>query len=235
MHPVNETAPVERGGHGRAAPEVRANEASPVKRTRMSAEQRRESILAAAAEVFALTGYRAGKMSDVAARLGVSEPVVFQNFGSKAALFAAVLDRAAEDMRTHLHSQVGLHGSVLDLLAHVVDPVGIRHFHAPGAPGRLFADAATLTAEPGLAEHATGAIQAVAEHLADLIRCGQAEGGLRGDADPDSAAWLLLAIMSAQSFLTCAMPDRDRDRLENGVTALVLGALAPASDGPSPP
>jgi AcrR family transcriptional regulator len=201
--------------------------APPIKRTRMSAEQRRESILTAAAEVFAVTGYRDGKMSDVAARLGVSEPVVFQNFGSKAALFAAVLDRAAEDMRAHLHSLVGHHGSVLDLLAHVVDPASIRHVHAPGAPGRLFADAARLTSEPGLAEHATGAIQAVAEHLADLIRCGQAEGDLRADADPDAAAWLLLAIMSAQSILASAMPDQDRDRLEDGITALALQTLTP--------
>ena len=58
--------------------------------TRLPAAERRETILRAATEVFAQAGYRAGKVSDVAARVGVSEPVIFQNFGSKAALFAAV-------------------------------------------------------------------------------------------------------------------------------------------------
>ncbi|HEY2265019.1 MAG TPA: helix-turn-helix domain-containing protein, partial [Streptosporangiaceae bacterium] len=61
---------------------------SPPRRTRLNAAQRRESILAAAVEVFSAAGYRAGKVSDVAALVGVSEPVIFQNFGSKAALFA---------------------------------------------------------------------------------------------------------------------------------------------------
>lgn len=57
----------------------------------MPAAERRETILRAAAEVFAQAGYRAGKVSDVAARVGVTEPVIFQNFGSKAALFALAL------------------------------------------------------------------------------------------------------------------------------------------------
>src|SRR3954453_5120864 len=74
----------------------------PPRRTRLSAAQRRESILAAAAEVFSAAGYRAGKVSDVAARVGVSEPVIFQNFGSKAALFAAVVDRVAGDVQAEL-------------------------------------------------------------------------------------------------------------------------------------
>ena len=47
------------------------------RRTRMSAQDRRESILGAAAEVFAELGYLRGKTSAVAHKVGVSEPVVF--------------------------------------------------------------------------------------------------------------------------------------------------------------
>ena len=54
--------------------------------------------------MFAQTGYRAAKVSDVAARIGVSEPVIFQNFGSKAALFAAVVERAAAEVKASLTS-----------------------------------------------------------------------------------------------------------------------------------
>ena len=77
---------------------------APPRRTRLTAEQRRESILNAATEVFAAAGYRAAKVSDVAARIGVSEPVIFQNFGSKEALYAAVLDRAAHGIRGELQA-----------------------------------------------------------------------------------------------------------------------------------
>ena len=63
-------------------------------RTRVAAVERRETILRAAAEVFAEVGYRAGKASDIAVRVSVTEPVILQNFGSKAALFAAVIEHA---------------------------------------------------------------------------------------------------------------------------------------------
>lgn len=203
------------------------DETEPVKRTRLSAEQRRESILQAAIEVFAASGYRAGKVSDVAARVGVSEPVVFQNFGSKSALFAAVLDRVAGDMSEDFHALAHHHGSAVQMLAQLLDPVHVQRLHAPGARGALFADAATLTAEPDLSRHAKRAIRAIADHLAELIRRGQEAGDVRADADPAAAAWLVLSLMSAQPFRAAAMPEGER--LEEGVTALLLQALAPSS------
>lgn len=204
------------------------DETEPVKRTRLPAEQRRESILQAAIEVFAVSGYRAGKVSDVAARVGVSEPVVFQNFGSKSALFAAVLDRAAGDMSEEFHALAhDHHGSAAQMLAHLLDPVHIQRMHAPGAHGALFADAATLTAEPDLSEHAKRAIRAIADHLADLIREGQAAGDVRSDVDCAAVAWLVLSLMSSQPFRTAAMPDKGN--LEESVAALLLRALAPTA------
>src|SRR5215467_3430997 len=130
-------------------------------RIRLAAAERRETILRAAAEVFGQAGYRAGKVSDVAARVGVTEPVIFQNFGSKAALFAAVLERAAADVQASLDDLTAGFGSASGLLAHVLTglahgqpdqtstdpaarPVDAGH---PGARyGVLFADAATLAA-----------------------------------------------------------------------------------------
>jgi AcrR family transcriptional regulator len=201
------------------------DETEPVKRTRLSAEQRRESILQAAIEVFAATGYRAGKVSEVAARVGVSEPVVFQNFGSKSALFAAVLDRVAGDMSAEFSALAHHHhGSAAEMLADLLDPVHVQRLHAPGAHGALFADAATLTAEPDLSEHAKRAIRTIANHLAEVIRRSQASGEVRADVDADAAAWLVLSLMSAQPFRTAAMPEGEG--LEDSVTALALSALA---------
>ena len=207
-------------------------------RTRLPAAERRETILRAAAEVFAQAGYRAGKVSDVAARVGVTEPVIFQNFGSKAALFAAVLERAAAEVRVSLDDLAARFGSASGLLAHVLTPSahgqsgqattdpGAR----PGSPehpgaayGVLFADASALTAEPELTEPARKAFRAIATHLADLIQRAQADGGVRPDADPEAAAWLLLSVLSARGLRAAAMPAG----LEAAVTALALRALAP--------
>ena len=87
----------------------------------------------------------------------------------------------------------------------------------------LFADAAALTADPTLTGPARDAFRAVAGHLADLIRRAQAEGGIRADADPEAAAWLLLSVLSARRLRAAAMPDS----LEPEVTVLALQALAP--------
>ena len=203
-------------------------------RTRLTAGERRETILRAATEVFAQSGYRAGKVSEVAARVGVTEPVVFQNFGSKAALFAAVLERAAENVRTSLDDLPADPGSASALLAHVLDPAARSHpghadsphessSHAGAAYGVLFADALALTAEQELSEPAQRALRAVAAHLADVIQRAHAEGGVRRDADPEAAAWLLLSVLSARRLRSAAMPAR----LEPEVTALALGAVTP--------
>jgi AcrR family transcriptional regulator len=220
------------------------------RRTRLNAAQRRESILAAAVEVFSAAGYRAGKVSDVAALVGVSEPVIFQNFGSKAALFAAVVDRVAGDVRAELERLAGQPGSAAGLLAHALEPghphghqhgpggpAAGPHAHGPGGPaaglhthgfgahGVLFSDAFALIGEPELTEAARRAARTIADHLADLIRRGQADGDIRAGLDPEPAAWLLLSVLSTRAFRTAVAPEPDR--VEAGVTALALRLLAP--------
>jgi len=204
------------------------------RRTRLNAAQRRESILAAAVAVFSASGYRAGKVSDVAALVGVSEPVIFQNFGSKAALFAAVVDRVAGDVRAELERLAGRPGSAAGLLAHALEPGHPHSMHAHeqgfGAHGMLFSDAFALIGEPELTEAARRAARTIADHLADLIRRGQADGDISADLDPGPAAWLLLSVLSTRAFRTAVAPDPDR--VEDGVTALVLRILgaSPADD-----
>jgi AcrR family transcriptional regulator len=208
-----------------------ADRAASVRRTRLPAEQRRESILDAATEVFAEAGYRAGKVSEVAARVGVTEPVIFQNFGSKAALYTAVLDRVAGQVRAELRALAGRPGSAPDLLAHVLSSHPGTQPHGPEAHrGALFADAATLAADPALREPAREVASTLAGHLADVLRQGQADGTIRADADPSAGAWLLLSVLASRPFRTAAMPDRDR--CESGVAALALQALMPSA-GPA--
>jgi AcrR family transcriptional regulator len=210
----------------------RANKTRQPGRTRLRAEQRRASILDAATEVFASRGYRAGKVSDVAARVGVSEPVIFQNFGSKAALYAAVLDRVAGQIRSEMQALVEHYGSASDLLAHALDPSHGKRFRGPGSHGVLFADAATLTAEPELNEAAKRAVRTVADHLADLVRRGQADGDVQSDLDPEAAAWLLLSVLSTRSLRAAAMPDPHRR--ERRVSALALRAIVSRTPAPLP-
>lgn len=208
-----------------------ASDAGRARRTRLSAERRRETILEAATEVFAASGYRAGKVSDMAARIGVTEPVIFQNFGSKAALFAAVLDRLADDVHASLDALAGHHDSVASLLAHVLSPGDDPAFHAPGKHRTLFTDAAGLIADPEAGEAAARVARVLAGHLADLLRRGQADGSVRADVNPTAAAWLVLSVLSARPLRAGAMADPG---LEPDVAGLALRAVL-APDRAAPP
>lgn len=68
-------------------------------RKRLSAADRRALIEESASEVFAERGYRAGSIDEIARRAGVSAPVVYDHFPSKAALFRDLLERHFAELR----------------------------------------------------------------------------------------------------------------------------------------
>lgn len=65
-------------------------------RKRLPAAERRESILAAAAEVFGEHGYSAAKTDAIARLAGISQALVIRSFGSKEALFIATAERVVD-------------------------------------------------------------------------------------------------------------------------------------------
>ncbi|MGH3575894.1 MAG: TetR/AcrR family transcriptional regulator, partial [Pseudonocardiaceae bacterium] len=58
---------------------------------RMSRDERRAQLLAAATDVFVTNGYHATVMDDIAERAGVSKPVLYQHFPGKLELYLALL------------------------------------------------------------------------------------------------------------------------------------------------
>src|SRR5215471_18002608 len=64
--------------------------------TRLSKEERREAILDAAMEEFAKGGMDGTPVEAIAKRVGVSQPYLFQLFGTKKDLFIATVRRAFE-------------------------------------------------------------------------------------------------------------------------------------------
>src|SRR5579863_9938072 len=73
---------------------------------RLTAEQRRHQLFAVALELFALRGYRATTMDDIAERAGVTKPLLYQHFSSKRALYLELVDSIAQDLLTAIRSAV---------------------------------------------------------------------------------------------------------------------------------
>src|ERR1700684_4694821 len=62
----------------------------------LTAEQRRQQLVAVALELFAQRGYRSTTMDDIAEAAGVTKPLVYQHFSSKRALYLELVDSIAQ-------------------------------------------------------------------------------------------------------------------------------------------
>lgn len=98
---------------------------------RMSAEERRESVLDAAVAEFSKGGLAGTSTEAIAARAGISQPYLFRLFVSKKGLFIASLERAfAQIEQRFLEASEGLAGhAALDAMAEAYhDLIGNRDF-----------------------------------------------------------------------------------------------------------
>jgi AcrR family transcriptional regulator len=60
---------------------------------RMTGPQRREQLLEVGRKLFAEKGFEGTSVEEIAAKAGVSKPVVYEHFGGKEGLYAVVVDR----------------------------------------------------------------------------------------------------------------------------------------------
>ncbi|MGH2973357.1 MAG: TetR/AcrR family transcriptional regulator [Solirubrobacterales bacterium] len=65
----------------------------------MSAARRRETIEAAATELFSERGYRNASIEEIARRSGVTPPVLYDHFASKQELYRRLLERHFAELR----------------------------------------------------------------------------------------------------------------------------------------
>ena len=68
---------------------------------RMARKDREAQLLDIAEEVFAEKGFQETTVEEIAARAGITKPVIYDHFGSKHALLVASMTRAREELRDH--------------------------------------------------------------------------------------------------------------------------------------
>ena len=73
-------------------------------RVRMSGQERREQLLDVGRKLFADKGFEAVSVEEIAAKAGVSKPLVYEHFGGKEGLYAVVVDREMNQLM-HLISE----------------------------------------------------------------------------------------------------------------------------------
>jgi len=63
------------------------------KKQRLSGAERRVQLMEVGRSVFASHGYEATSIKEIAQKAGVSKPIVYEHFGAKEGLYAAIVDR----------------------------------------------------------------------------------------------------------------------------------------------
>lgn len=68
------------------------------RRSRMTSAARREQLLQVGRTLFAERGFEATSVEEIAAKAGVSKPVVYEHFGGKEGLYAVIVDREMQKL-----------------------------------------------------------------------------------------------------------------------------------------
>lgn len=192
----------------------------------VTADQTRERLLRAAADVFAERGYDGTRVADIAAAAGVSNGALYTHFHSKAELLLAAL-------RTHGRRVLA------DLLA--ADPgrsvtelllqVGCSLPRRCDARGYLVVEALIAARRDNdVAGPMRDYTAERADWLAALIEAGQAGGEVDGALSPSALAHFCLLLAFGSALLPADLHPVDEQEWA-ALLARVVSSLAPSADG----
>ena len=203
---------------------------TPIRKSRMHADDRHRQLLRVAIDVFARNGFSGTKTRDIAAAAGVSEAILFRHFATKEDLYLAILDMQAGKARVEESNQQ------LREFMDARDDAGLFRALA----GQIFASFGEDPAFHRLMVYASleGHLLAnlfrerfvlpTGEFLGKYIAQRQAEGAFR-PCDPGAAVRFAIGsivhfAMSRHVFGFKAPPHGDEAALDE-LVELVLGAL----------
>jgi AcrR family transcriptional regulator len=170
----------------------------PVRR-RLPATERRTLILEAARSLFARNGFHATGTNEIAAAAGCSEPIIYKHFASKQALFAAVIEEIALEMRAALEQARADQADPLEAYAafarrFVSDPRFIEIT-------RLRTLALSLVHEPVIHEALIRVSEVMRGRWAGILEEGQQSGYVRRDIDVENVCLLGLGVTLTAGYL----------------------------------
>lgn len=77
----------------------------------MTSAERREQLIVVARELFAAKGFEGTSVEEIAAKAGVSKPVVYEHFGGKEGAYAVVVDRETRALHDAIRSAITTPGA----------------------------------------------------------------------------------------------------------------------------
>lgn len=78
------------------------------RKQRLSAADRRVQLMEVGRAVFAAHGYEAMAIDEVARKAGVTKPIIYEHFGSKEGLHAAIVEREMDDLVRRVSEKISV-------------------------------------------------------------------------------------------------------------------------------
>lgn len=163
-------------------------------RTRMPADERRASIIAAATSVFAASGYAATTTARLAGEAAVAETILYRHFGSKSGLYIACIDSVWNEVRALLEQ------------AFATEPDASTHWAAMGRTfldmaqaddprARLWASALTeTTGDAQIDSYLADLMREVHAYVTDVLERSQQAGGVGTGRNTRAEAWIVISL-----------------------------------------
>src|SRR5688500_14398288 len=117
------------------------------RKKRLSAAERRAQLMQVGRTVFAETGFETASLEVIAQRAGVTKPIIYEHFGSKEGLHAAIVEREMDALVTRVSEAMSdgsararFEGAVVEVMTYAAEePAGFavltRETPMPARPG----------------------------------------------------------------------------------------------------
>jgi len=217
---------------------------SPKKKRRRNAEQTREDILQAALEEFSDMGVSGARVDRIAARAGVSKPMIYDYFGDKNAVYKAALREAYVQIR---HGEENLKLDPDDPEAAVRELVSFTMNHFRRKPWfiRMLNSENLVGGDTIRSLHDAADIQSILlKRLEVVLVRGETQGVFRRKVDPKEfyvfiASLCYFPISNMHTLRAVFRIDIDEawlDRRANEASDMLLTYLKTSGDhDPTPP
>ena len=170
-------------------------------RVRMRGEERRALILAEAKKAFAEKGYRGASTGELARASGITEPVLYQHFGSKKKLYLAVLMMIGEQFLDRYQDMVERRAArdLSDCLSNLL--LDYRNAAMQDHDGiHLLLNAMLESADPEVGEINERHNREMYSLVFGLLEKAQAQGLLSQQLDLSAATWGYLSFLFALQY-----------------------------------
>jgi AcrR family transcriptional regulator len=176
------------------------------KKTRANGRASRKAILVAALEVFAERGHRGTSLTEIANRVGMTQPGLLHHFGTKEQLLLEVVEaqeeRTAELNMPHLQKGDFHLKEAIETLGTLNQELAVEQ--------QLLATLSTeaIPADHPLHDHFVNEYRDRRKRLAQSIRAEQKAGRVRADVDTAAVAREIIATLDGLRLQWLLDPDK---------------------------